>query len=116
LPPCTRKKPLAPRNQPQEDSHPTKFHENRGYNSSEDDATDKTAGHLKKDDHFVIIKWLKIEWNYNSHFELGRLLLSGVQPNSKELFKMRKNPAQLPAFDMQHAPAKLTSKLYLFAC
>ncbi|KNZ61516.1 hypothetical protein VP01_138g2 [Puccinia sorghi] len=28
----------------------------------------------------------------------------------------QKNPAQLPAVDMQHAPAKLPSKLHLFAC
>ncbi|KNZ48383.1 hypothetical protein VP01_5706g1, partial [Puccinia sorghi] len=30
------------------------------------DAIDKTAGHLKKDNYLVIIKWLKIERNYNS--------------------------------------------------
>ncbi|KNZ44658.1 hypothetical protein VP01_8950g1, partial [Puccinia sorghi] len=42
---------------------------NRGKNSSEDDAADKTAGHLKKED--LIIKWLKIKWNYDSCFGTG---------------------------------------------
>ncbi|KNZ61303.1 hypothetical protein VP01_1422g7 [Puccinia sorghi] len=48
-----------------------KSKKNRGNNSSEDDASDKTAGHLKKDNNLVIIKWLKIEQNYNSCFGTG---------------------------------------------
>ncbi|KNZ44165.1 uncharacterized protein VP01_944g9, partial [Puccinia sorghi] len=43
-----------------------KFKKNKGNNSSEDDAADKTAGHLKKEDYLVIIKWLKIKRNYRT--------------------------------------------------
>ncbi|KNZ56515.1 hypothetical protein VP01_2388g3 [Puccinia sorghi] len=45
-----------------------KSKKNRGNNSSEDDSADKTSGHLKKEDYLVIIKWLKIQKNYNSCF------------------------------------------------
>ncbi|KNZ48704.1 hypothetical protein VP01_546g5 [Puccinia sorghi] len=40
-----------------------KSNKNRGNNSSEDDAADKKAGHLKKEDYLVIIEWLKIKQN-----------------------------------------------------
>ncbi|KNZ53913.1 hypothetical protein VP01_30g6 [Puccinia sorghi] len=44
---------------------------NRG-DLSEDDAADKTMGHLSKEDYLVIIKWLKIERNYDSFFGTGK--------------------------------------------
>ncbi|KNZ54757.1 uncharacterized protein VP01_2862g2, partial [Puccinia sorghi] len=39
---------------------------------NENAGADKTAGHLKKEDYLVIIKWLKIEWNYDSCFGTGK--------------------------------------------
>ncbi|KNZ45640.1 hypothetical protein VP01_7956g1 [Puccinia sorghi] len=48
----------------------------RGSNSSEDDAAYKTAGHLKKEDYLVIIKWRKIKHRITiAALEQGRLLL-----------------------------------------
>jgi len=49
-----------------------KSKKNKGNNSPEDDADDKTAGHLKKDDYLVIIDWLKNERNYNACFGSGK--------------------------------------------
>ena len=49
-----------------------KSKKNKGNNSPEDDADDKTAGHLKKDNYLVIIDWLKNERNYNACFGSGK--------------------------------------------
>ncbi|KNZ48421.1 uncharacterized protein VP01_5682g1, partial [Puccinia sorghi] len=49
-----------------------KSKKNRGKNSFENNPADKTEGHLKKEDYLVIIKWLKIERNYNSCFGTGK--------------------------------------------
>ncbi|KNZ63863.1 hypothetical protein VP01_10903g1 [Puccinia sorghi] len=58
-----------------------KSKKNRVNNSSEDDAADKTAGYLKKEDYLVIIEWLKIKRNYDSCFGTGKAPAVGYQPN-----------------------------------
>ncbi|KNZ56398.1 uncharacterized protein VP01_2412g3 [Puccinia sorghi] len=44
---------------------------------------DDTADHLKKDNYLVIIKWLKIEQNYNSCFGTGKAPAVGCPDKGK---------------------------------
>ncbi|KNZ57748.1 hypothetical protein VP01_2082g4 [Puccinia sorghi] len=64
--------PKPKKQTPKKLSIPRKSKKNRGNNSLEDDAFDKTASHLKKEDYLVIIEWLNIKQNYNSCIGTGK--------------------------------------------
>jgi hypothetical protein len=48
--------------------------------STNNDAAEKTTGHLKKEDHLVIIDWLTIKKNYDACFGTGKEPLLGRPP------------------------------------
>ncbi|KNZ48253.1 uncharacterized protein VP01_5795g1 [Puccinia sorghi] len=87
-----------------------KSKKNRGNNSSEDAAADKTAGHLKKEDYLVIIEWLKIEWNYNSCFGTGKAPAVGRPAKGKI------NGFEMMAINLcNQSPSKIMLNFYLMA-
>ena len=45
--------------------------------SMDNNAAEKTTGHLKKEDYLVIINWLKIKKNYDACFGTGKAPLVG---------------------------------------
>ena len=48
--------------------------------STNNNAAEKTTGHLKKDNFLVIIEWLKIKKNYDAFFGTGNAAPVGKPP------------------------------------
>jgi hypothetical protein len=48
--------------------------------STNNNAAEKTTGHLKKEDYLFIIDWLKIKNNYDACFGMGKAPLVGRPP------------------------------------
>ncbi|KNZ47809.1 uncharacterized protein VP01_6115g1 [Puccinia sorghi] len=67
-----------------------KSKKNRGNNSSEDDAADKTEGHLKKDNKMVIIEWLKIKHDGYQFLKSTPSKINLTPPQMKDQFNTYK--------------------------
>ncbi|PLW31398.1 hypothetical protein PCANC_16715 [Puccinia coronata f. sp. avenae] len=77
MPPKKEIKKKAPPKKPTRGQKPTK---KAAEVSTDNDPAEKTTGHLKKDDHLVIIDWLKIKKNYDACFGTGKAPLVGQPP------------------------------------
>ena len=75
------KKKEAPKN-PTRGRKPTK---KAAKVSMDNNAAEKTTGHLKKEDYLVIINWLKIKKNYDACFGTGKAPLWDNHPKVQSM-------------------------------